>query len=172
MNRRYAIVCGALLSFFASAAQEPPAKAPEFGEEFNHLSAALSIPDRADEGRWVFDVSIRNTDTKKNRGVAAADRPCGWSWELETTAGEKKTYSSQLSSSPMPGNAKLASLAPGETKTFRVSIQTGNGATPFYEVPAGTYRIRLFYLAYDAPPPTQPAQPHAAAQGLHAVEGI
>ena len=145
---RLITIVNCVLFSLVLAAQEAPSKAAEFGEEVNHVSLSLALPDRADEGRWVFDITSKNSDTKKNRNMMLADRPQGWSWEVEETGSSNpKKFSGRLSSRPSPMNAKYVYLAPGESKTFRVSIQTTEGEPlPFYEIPPGTYRVRLLCL--------------------------
>jgi hypothetical protein len=136
-------IVGCALLTFVLVAQETAPKPVEFGDEVNHVSVSLSLPDRADEGRWVFDVTAKNTDTKKNRNMMLADRPQGWQWEIEETGSNPKKYAGSLTSRPPPFSAKYVYLAPGESKSFRVSVQTAGGATRYFEIPPGTYRIRL-----------------------------
>ena len=123
--------------------QDAVSSGPEFGEELDGVSASLSLPERADEGRWVFDITVKNSDKKKNRALLAADKPTGWDWELEGTGGNAKKYSGCLSTR-MPPN-KIATLAPGESKKFRISNQ--NSASAF-DIPPGIYRLRLSYSMY------------------------
>ncbi len=86
---RYILLFAALvLRCFTTSAQER--KEVEYGEPVDALLVHLAIPEKNAEGPWVFDLTIKNTDTKKNRSNFFMDRPCGWSYELESKKVRRK----------------------------------------------------------------------------------